>query len=99
MTTVRACGFVRRTSSKIVPPLPPVLRRARPVVGHVHVVAEVGQDIRQVAARVHVIVHDEDGTSFRAHPRPSYSRTAVSRTVNALPRPRVLATRRLPLFF
>ena len=69
-------------------------------MGRIDAIAQVGEDVGQVAAGVHVVVHHEDRGTVRFHgPGCSSSRTAASRTVKVLPRPSSLATRRLPLFF
>jgi len=50
---------VRPTQSQV--------QTALAVVGDVHAVAQVGQDVRQVAAGVHFVVHNQDARLLLAH--------------------------------
>ena len=53
-------GHLQVQESDVVGPLAHQLERRRPVVGEVDLVAQVGEDVAQVAADVRVVVHDED---------------------------------------
>ena len=92
-------GHLQVQQSDVVGPPAHQLERRRPVVGEVDRVAQVGEDVAQVAADVRVVVHDEDPRIVAACHEAAPSQgdvDAVNRIVKVLPRPGSLVTRRLP---
>ena len=91
-------GHLQVQQGDVVGLLPHQLQGRRAVVGEVDPVAQVGEDVAEVAADVRIVVDDEDrgplsGVVMRGPPSPG---AAASRIVKALPCPGSLVTRRVP---
>ena len=78
--------------------LPHQFQGRRAVVGGVDLVAQVGEDVGQVAAGIDLVIDDEDGRRGIVMVSVLLSAAAGSQTVNVLPVPGSLATRKAPRF-
>ncbi len=90
-------GHLQIEESDIIGMLAHQLQRREPVEGEVDLIAQVGEDVAEVAADVLVVVDNEDSVYLRArHDEVPSPGAAVNRRVKTLPRPISLITRNAP---